>query len=158
MSSGIRAGSRLGFGGPPPVGPGAPGAPGAPGGPAWDAGPGDTISLRADPANPFGLLVNKPFRTVPALPAPIVVDAASGVESQRGRSSWLVLLIAPVLSLATGAVVGALTHQWLFLLLGLGGVAGSLVPQLINRRTAAAHAPGETRVAGRRGHRASQAR
>ena len=86
------------------------------------------------------MLVNKPFRTVPALPAPIVVDAASGVESQRGRSSWLVLLIAPVLSLATGAVVGALTHQWLFLLLGLGGVAGSLVPQLINRRTAAAHA------------------
>ena len=77
---------------------------------------------------------------MPALPAPIVVDAASGVESQRGRSSWLVLLIAPVLSLATGAVVGALTDQWLFLLLGLGGVAGSLVPQLINRRTAAGHA------------------
>ena len=141
-SSGIRAGARLGFGGPPPVGPSAPGGlrPGAPGGPGWDAGPGDTISLRADPANPFGWLVNKPFRTVPALPAPIVVDAASGVESQRGRSSWLVLLIAPVLSLATGAVVGALTHQWLFLLLGLGGVAGSLVPQLINRRTAAGHA------------------
>ena len=45
-----------------------------------------------------------------------------------------------MLSLATGAVVGALTHQWLFLLLGLGGVAGSLVPQLINRRTAAGHA------------------
>ena len=98
------------------------------------------ISLRADPANPFGWLVNKPFRTVPALPAPIVVDAASGVESPRGRSSWLTLLIAPVLSLATGAVVGAVTHQWLFLLLGLGGVAGSLVPQLINRRTAAGHA------------------
>ena len=133
-SSGIRAGARVGFGGPAPVGPGAPGARG------WDAGPGDRISLRADPANPFGWLVNKPFRTVPALPAPVVVDAGGGVESQRGRPSWLVLLIAPVLSLATGAVVGALTHQWLFLLLGLGGVAGSLVPQLINRRTAAGHA------------------
>lgn len=136
-SSGIRAGARLGFGGPLPVGPGAPGTAGGSG---RDGGAGDMISLRADPANPFGWLVNKPFRTVPALPAPIVVDAASGVESQRGRPSWLVLLIAPVLSLATGAVVGALTHQWLFLLLGLGGVAGSLVPQLINRRTAAGHA------------------
>ena len=142
-SSGIRAGARLGFGGPLPVGRGAlgaPGAPGAPGGPSWDAGPGDTISLRADPANPFGWLVNKPFRTVPALPAPIVVDAAGGVESPRRRSSWLTLLIAPVLSLAIGAVVGWRLHQWLFLLLGLGGVAGSLVPQLINRRTDAGHA------------------
>ena len=145
-SSGIRAGARLGFGGPPPVGPGAPGAPGGrggrggPGGPGWDAGPGDTISLRADPANPFGWLVNKPFRTVPALPAPIVVDAAGGVESPRGRPPWLTLLIAPAASLAIGAVVGWRLHQWLFLLLGLGGVAGSLVPQLINRRTAAGHA------------------
>ena len=77
---------------------------------------------------------------MPALPAPIVVDAAGGVESPRGRSSWLTLLIAPVLSLAIGAVVGWRLHQWLFLLLGLGGVAGSLVPQLINRRTAAGHA------------------
>ena len=135
-SSGIRAGARLGFGGPPPAGAGALGAPGARG---RDAGSADLISLRADPANPFGWLVNKPFRTVPALPAPVVVDAA-GAESPRSRSSWLTLLIAPVLSLAAGAVVGALTHQWLFLLLGLGGVAGSLVPQLINRRTAAGHA------------------
>ena len=77
------------------------------------------------------------------MPAPIVVDAASGVESQRGRSSWLTLLIAPVLSPRSEkswAVVGWRLHEWLFLLLGLGGVAGSLVPQLINRRTAAGHA------------------
>jgi DNA segregation ATPase FtsK/SpoIIIE, S-DNA-T family len=141
VSSGIRAGARLGFGGPPPAGPGGPGSPGGAGGPGWDAAPDDRISLRADPANPFGWLVNKPFRTVPALPAPIVVDAADGDgQSRRGRWSWLTLLIAPALSLAIGAVIGWRTHQWLFLLLGLGGVAGSLVPQLASRRTAAGHA------------------
>ena len=135
-----------------PRAPGGLGGPGGPGGP-WDAGPGDMISLRADPANPFGWLVNKPFRTVPALPAPIVVDAAGGVESPRGRSSWLSLSIAPAASLAIGAIVGWRLHQWLFLLLGLAGVAraGAAAGQQAHGRRA--RAPGETRVAGRRGHR-----
>jgi DNA segregation ATPase FtsK/SpoIIIE, S-DNA-T family len=100
---------------------------------------GNTIMLRADPANPFGWLVNKPPRTSPALPAPVVVDLG-GQQSQHGRPPWLTMLIAPALSLATGGAIVALTHQWLFLLLGFGGVAGSLVPQLLNRRTAAGHA------------------
>jgi DNA segregation ATPase FtsK/SpoIIIE, S-DNA-T family len=100
---------------------------------------GNTIALRADPANPFGWLVNKPFRTVPALPAPITIDLGSK-RSEHGRPPWLTMLIAPVLSLATGGIIAAVTHQWLFVLLGLGGVAASVVPQLLNRRTAAGHA------------------
>ena len=100
---------------------------------------GSTIMLRADPANPFGWLVNKPFRTVPMLPAPVVIDLGDQ-QSKHGRPPWLTMLIAPAVSLATGGVVGALTHQWLFLLLGVGGVAGSLVPQLVSRRTTAGHA------------------
>ena len=99
---------------------------------------GGTIMLRADPANPFGWLVNKPFRSVPVLPDPVII--AGGEQSRHGRPSWLTMLIAPAVSLATGCVVGALMHQWLFLLLGVGGVAASLVPQLVNRRTAAGHA------------------
>ena len=137
-SSGIRAGARLGLGGPVTTGAAPSRRPGSSG---RDSGSGDLISLRADPANPFGWLVNKPFRTVPALPAPIVVDVAGGGEQpQRGRSSLLLLLIAPVASLAVGGAIVWFTHQWLFLLLGLGGLAGSLVPQLVNRRTAAGHA------------------
>lgn len=100
---------------------------------------GNTIMLRTDPANPFGWLVNKAFRSVPALPDPVVIDLG-GEQSQRGRPPWLTMLIVPAVSLATGILVGALSHQWLFLLLGFGGVAGSLVPQLLSRRTAAGHA------------------
>jgi S-DNA-T family DNA segregation ATPase FtsK/SpoIIIE len=100
---------------------------------------GNTIARRADPANPFGWVVNKPFRTVPALPAPIAIDLGSE-RSQHGRPPWLTVLLPSVLSLATGGIIVAVTHQWLFLLLGLGGVAASVVPQLLNRRTAAGHA------------------
>ncbi|WP_300612837.1 FtsK/SpoIIIE domain-containing protein, partial [Trebonia sp.] len=102
---------------------------------------GATIPLRANPADPFGWLVNKPPRTVLALPAPVAVDLGDGDRPRHDRSpSWLTMLIGPVVALATGALVGWLTHEWLFLLLGLGGVAASLVPQLAGKRTAAGHA------------------
>ena len=90
--------------------------------PAADAG---TSASRCapTPANPFGLAGQQ-----------AVPDRAGAASAGRHRprrragpgaagSSWLTMLLAPVLSLATGGIIGAVTHQWLFLLLGLGGVA-----------------------------------
>ena len=99
-------------------------------------GAGPTIALRPDPANPFGLLVNRQRATAPALPEPVVIDLGAAHQDKTG-SSWLIMLLGPAASVATGVALGAVTHEWLFLLLGLGGTVASLAPQLLNRRTAA---------------------
>ena len=101
---------------------------------AGDGGP--TIALRPDPANPFGVLVNRQMRTAPALPEPVVIDLGGAHQDKTG-SSWLIMLLGPAASVATGVALGAVTHQWLFLLLGLGGTVAMLAPQLLNRRAAA---------------------
>jgi DNA segregation ATPase FtsK/SpoIIIE, S-DNA-T family len=103
------------------------------------AGTGSTISLRSDPANPFGLLVNRQMRTPPGLPEPVVIDLG-GRPQARSRSTWLTMLIGPAVSVASGVALGAITRQWLFLLVGLGGTVATVVPQLVNRRTSAGSA------------------
>jgi S-DNA-T family DNA segregation ATPase FtsK/SpoIIIE len=97
---------------------------------------GPTIALRPDPANPFGVLVNRQMRTALALPEPVVIDLGGAHQDKTG-SPWLIMLLGPAASVATGVALGAVTHQWLFLLLGLGGTVATLAPQLLNRRTAA---------------------
>jgi DNA segregation ATPase FtsK/SpoIIIE, S-DNA-T family len=104
------------------------------------AGDESPIALRADPGDPFGLLVNRQMRTAPVLPDPVVIDLGSGARQEKSRAQWLIMILGPAVSVATGVALGAVTHQWLFLLLSLGGTVASLVPQLVNRRSAAGHA------------------
>ena len=94
----------------------------------------------ADPGDPFGLLVNRQMRTAPALPEPVVIDLGRSGGQARSGSQWLTMALGPAVSVVIGVALGAVTHQWLFLLVGLGGTVASLVPQAVNRRTAAGHA------------------
>jgi S-DNA-T family DNA segregation ATPase FtsK/SpoIIIE len=104
------------------------------------AGNESPIALRADPGDPFGLLVNRQMRTAPALPQPVIIDLGSGARQERSRAQWLTMILGPAVSIVTGVALGAVTHQWLFLLLSLGGTIASLAPQLVSRRSAAGHA------------------
>jgi len=91
------------------------------------------------PDDPLGLRLSRPPRPPAAPPEHVVIDLAAEPErSHDGTPSWLTLLIAPAVSLAVGAAVVALTRQWFFLLLGVGGVAVSLVTQISSRRSARA--------------------
>jgi DNA segregation ATPase FtsK/SpoIIIE, S-DNA-T family len=137
-ASGIRAGARLGLGGPAP-GPGQPGrwAGGGTGGVPWGAatsGAAASVSLRPDPGDPFFLLVNKHLRAAPAMPSPVVVNGAAPPDAgAREPTPWLNLLLGPAISMAVG-VVTAVLYSPVFLLLGLGGTVATLLPQLLNMR------------------------
>ena len=89
-----------------------------------------------DPADPFGWRLSRPPRDHPLPPKPVVIDLGAEPSSRERLPSWLTMMLAPAVSLVAGVAVGAVTHQWLFLLLGLGGVAVTLVTQVSSRRTA----------------------
>ncbi len=99
------------------------------------AGPG--VALRPDPGDPLSRLVNRQMRGGPGLPRPAVIDLVGTGHQDTGRMSWLTMILGPVISVATGIVLGRATHQWLFLLIGLGGTAATVIPQLTGKRAAA---------------------
>ena len=71
------------------------------------------------------------------LPSPVTIDLGGTGHQDTGRVSWLTMILGPVISVATGVALGAATHQWLFLLIGLGGTAATVIPQLTGKRAAA---------------------
>ena len=95
------------------------------------------IALRPDPGDPLSRLVNRQMRGRPGLPSPVVIDLGGTGPQDTGRMSWLTMILGPVISMATGVALGAVTHQWLFLLIGLGGTAAMVIPQLTGKRAAA---------------------
>jgi S-DNA-T family DNA segregation ATPase FtsK/SpoIIIE len=95
------------------------------------------IALRPDPGDPLSRLVNRQLRGRSGLPGPAAVDLGGTGHRDTGRLSWLTMILGPVISVATGVALGAATHQWLFLLIGLGGTAATVIPQLAGKRTAA---------------------
>ena len=72
-----------------------------------------------EPGDPLGQRLSRPPRGHSDLPKPVVIDLAAEQGRREGLPSWLTMLIAPVISLAVGGAVVALTGQWFFLLLGL---------------------------------------
>jgi DNA segregation ATPase FtsK/SpoIIIE, S-DNA-T family len=139
--TGIRAGSRLGLGGPVPEGD------------QWRSSAGGTfpvamngsmpeplVSVYADPGDPFFQVVHKQPRAGLSHPGPIAVSAgpvAPATPPAMPGMPWLQLLLGPGIAIASSAALGAAMggrDSWLFLLVGLGGTAGTLVPQLISLR------------------------
>ena len=97
---------------------------------------GDTIAIEADPREPFFFSVNRPPRTPHAVPAPVVVDFGGGQPAVREQSQpWVALLVAPAMAAAVGVLIAWFTHQWVFLLFSVAGVAGTLGTQLYSRRS-----------------------
>ena len=88
------------------------------------------------PSDPFGWRLSKPPRDHPIPLKPVIIDLGAEPSQRDRMPSWLTMLIGPAVALAAGAAVGAFTHQWLFLLLGLGGVVVTLVTQVGGRRAA----------------------
>ena len=98
-----------------------------------------------DPDDPLGQRFSRPPRSRAGLPRRVAIDLASTPAGREGLPSWFTMLLGPVLSLGAGAVIVAVTGQWLFLLLGLGGIAVSLVNQVSGRRKASARRRAEQR-------------
>lgn len=88
------------------------------------------------PGDPLGQRLSRPPRPHADPPKPVVIDLAAEPARRERLPSWLTMLIGPAVSLAAGAAVVAVTGQWFFLLLGLGGVVVTLVTQVGSRRTA----------------------
>ena len=138
--TGIQAGSRLGLGGP------------VPDGDQWRSGANGTsavttsgtpeplVSVYADPGDPFFRVVHKQPRAGLAPPGAIAVSAGpvapAGPAATPG-TPWMQLLVGPVIAIGSSAAMGVAMggrDAWLFLLVGVGGTAGTLVPQLISLR------------------------
>ena len=139
--AGIRAGSRLGLGGPVSEGGQRRSSAGEtlPG--AMNGGtPEPLVSVYADPGDPFFHVVHKQPRAGLSPPGRIVVSAgpvAPAPPATMPGTPWLQLLLGPVIAIATSAAMGFAMggrDAWLFLLVGLGGTVGTLVPQLISLR------------------------
>lgn len=141
--TGIRAGSRLGIGG--PAGEGG----------QWRSNAGETfpaaanggppeplVSVYADPGDPFFRIVHKQPRAGFAPLGPIAVSAGPvtpAAPASMPSTPWLQLLLGPAIAIASSAALGVAMggrDSWLFLLVGVGGTAGTLVPQLLNLRKA----------------------
>ncbi|MGH3234720.1 MAG: FHA domain-containing protein, partial [Streptosporangiaceae bacterium] len=94
------------------------------------------MAVPGEPSDPFGWRLSKPPRDHPIPPQPVVIDLGAEPSQRDRMPSWLTMLIGPAVSMTAGAAVGAITRQWLFLLLGLGGVVVTLVTQVSGRRAA----------------------
>jgi DNA segregation ATPase FtsK/SpoIIIE, S-DNA-T family len=134
IDAGIRAGSRLGLGGPvaEPVASGTFAA-------AVTGGtPEPLVSVYPDPGDPFFLVVHKqpraglsPPRTVTVSAGPVAAAAPIAMPS----TPWLQLLLGPAIAIGASAAMGVAMggrNSWVFLLVGLSGTVGSVVPQLFN--------------------------
>lgn len=91
-------------------------------------------ALRPDPGDPVTLRVTQPPRHRLAPPSRVTLDTTAEPAQRDRMPSWLTLLIGPALSMAAGGVLAVVMGQWYFLLLGLAGVAATLVTQVSNRR------------------------
>lgn len=133
--AGIRAGSRLGLGGPVPAG-----GQRRPDVTMSGGTPEPLVSVYADPGDPFFSVVHRQPRAGLSHPASVTVTAtpvASADPTAKPGMPWLQLLLGPAIACATSAVMGVAMggrDAWLFLLVGVGGTAGTVVPQLINMR------------------------
>ena len=132
--AGVRAGARLGLGGPV----------------AEEAAtralvdamtgglPEPLVSLYPDPGDPFFQVVHRQPRAGLAAPRPVTINAAAAVEAvpvAMPSTPWLQLLLGPAIAVAASAgMVVAMggRDSWVFLLVGLSGTAGSVVPQLFS--------------------------
>jgi DNA segregation ATPase FtsK/SpoIIIE, S-DNA-T family len=139
--TGIRAGSRLGLGGPVPEGDQWRPSAGRAFPVAMNGGlPEPLVSVYADPGDPFFQVVHKQPRAGLPHPRPIAVSAgpvAPATPAAMPATPWLQLLLGPAIAIASSAALGVAMggrDSWLFLLVGLGGTAGTLVPQLISLR------------------------
>ena len=98
------------------------------------------MSVYADPGDPFFHVVHKQPRAGLSPPGLIAVSAgpvAPAAPAAMPGTPWLQLLLGPVIAIASSAAMGVAMggrDAWLFLLVGLGGTAGTLVPQLISLR------------------------
>jgi S-DNA-T family DNA segregation ATPase FtsK/SpoIIIE len=88
----------------------------------------------AGASDPFGCRVARPARSHLLQPKPVVIDFPTPPSERDRKTSWLAMLVAPAVSLLVGVAVVAVTHEWYFLLLGLGGVVVPLVTQSTGRR------------------------
>jgi len=139
IDTGIRAGVRLGLGGPAPEGDQWPSSAG--GTFAMNAGtPEPLVSVSQDKGDRFFYVVHKQPRAGFSHPRPIAVSAgpvATASPAAMPSTPWLQLLLGPVIAIASSAAMGIAMggrNSWLFLLVGVGGTAGTLVPQLISLR------------------------
>jgi len=132
--AGIRAGSRLGLGG-PVAEPDASGTLAATG--TGDA-PEPLVSVYPDPGDQFFLVVHKQPRAGLSPPRPVTVSAgpiATAAPVARPGTPWLQLLLGPAIAIGASAAMSVAMggrDSWVFLLVGLSGSVGSVVPQLFN--------------------------
>ena len=138
--TGIRAGSRLGLGGPVPDGDQLRSRANRTSAVTTSGTPEPLVSVYTDPGDPFFRVVHKQPRAGLVPPGVIAVSgepvAPAGPAAMPG-TPWLQLLVGPVIAIGSSAAMGVAMggkDAWLFLLVGVGGTAGTLVPQLISLR------------------------
>jgi len=132
--AGLRAGARLGLGGPVPEQ--------AVSGTFAGAVTGDAseplVSVYPDPGDPFFLIVHKQPRAALSAPRPVTVSAGSVTDAApvaMPSTPWLQLLLGPAIAIGASAALSVAMggrDSWVFLLVGLSGTVGSVVPQLFN--------------------------
>ena len=138
--TGIRAGSRLGLGGPVPDGDQWRSSANGTSAVTTSGTPEPLVSVYADPGDPFFHVVHKQPRA--GLVPPGVIAVSAGPVAPAGPATmpgtpWLQLLVGPVIAVGSSAAMGVAMggrDAWLFLLVGVGGTAGTLLPQLISLR------------------------
>jgi DNA segregation ATPase FtsK/SpoIIIE, S-DNA-T family len=139
--TGIRAGSRLGLGGPAAEGDQwRSSVDGTFAGPTSGAAPEPLVSVYTDPGDPFFQVVHKQPRAGLSRPGSIAVSAgpvAPAGPAVMPSTPWLQLLLGPVIAIGSSAALGVVMggrDSWLFLVVGLGGTVATLVPQLFSLR------------------------
>ena len=134
--AGIRAGSRLGLGG--PVAEHA--ASGTFAATVTGGAPEPLVSVYPDPGDPFFQVVHKQPRAGLSPPRPVTVSSgpvAAAAPVAMPRTPWLQLLLGPAIAIGASAAMSVAMggrNSWVFLLVGLSGSVGSTVPQLVNLR------------------------
>lgn len=140
-ATGIQAGARLGLGGPVPEGDQRGSE--ASGTFTVNVNSGSLeplVSVYPDPGDPFFRVVHKQPRAGLSRPGPVSVSAGPVAPDDLATmpgTPWLQLLLGPGIAIGSSAAMGVALggrDSWLFLLVGVGGTAGTLVPQLISLR------------------------